>query len=106
MCVSKFLKFLSPAQPDEVGGPLEGYPVKAVRPPGGFRLAGHHTGHEAGFFQLQRRQFGGDGRDSLHGCAGNDMINGDGDAVIDEDPVPDTNDEDHLFGGVAAFALT
>jgi Ca2+-binding RTX toxin-like protein len=42
---------------------------------------------------------GGDGRDSLHGGAGADIMNGDGDSVGGEDPIPDTDDEDHLFGG-------
>ncbi len=42
---------------------------------------------------------GGDSRDSMHGCAGNDMMNGDGDSIAGEDPVPETDDEDHMFGG-------
>ncbi len=42
---------------------------------------------------------GGDGRDSLHGGAGADVMNGDGDSVAGVDPIPETDDEDHLFGG-------
>ena len=48
---------------------------------------------------------GGDGRDSLHGCAGADIMNGEGDPVGPDDPIPATDDEDHLFGGDGADVI-